>query len=755
MTEPRVELRAASLRVLLVGLLVVSTASAQQEPRPPEKPEEVSQLPEVRVTAPARLPAEPLPPSSIPAAVQVIPGEEIQRSGAVTLQDFLTRLPGVTLNDEQGNSFQPEISLRGFQGSPVTGIPQGISVFLDGVRINEPDVEQINFDLLPVDDIERIELIRGPSAIFGRNTLAGALNIITRRGAPVKEIVPELDGGSFGRQKYRLSLGGTEGLIDYYFSGTLFREDGWREVSEGRLGKAFGKLGYKHGGTDVTLSFQYAQNRIEQAGPLPLSLLTRDRTLNFTPGDFFRPLLNFGILNLRQELGRGLALSLNGFGRQLDTEQFNVNLATDNTRTFSSTTSAGGTIQLSHEAVLLGRQNRLILGVDYVHHDLRNRVFAEKNDRSLTDCLSDAVAAGVDLTTACPLKRLSTKVLGTQDAIGPYLQDTFDLARGLFLNSDSFVLTAAARWDWLRHDIADRSPPRAGPSSTGISTFSRLNPRIGFNYNLSPDYGLYFSYSEGFRAPALLELTCARAAAPCPGLQAGTAPDPLLKAVKARNYEVGFRAKPLSWLEGDLSLFRTDVSDDISSVSPTGTTAVFFQNIGDTRRQGTELALRGTYKGLVDGYANYTFTEATFQDDVVLFTPRLTPDCVARPCTEFVRAGNDFSLIPHHRVNAGVDYHLARWLTLSVAAYYVGEQRFRGDEANVAPKLNDYVVLNGGIRARWKGLAGFVWINNLLDKEYETFGTFAPNPKLPGSPIEPFLTPGLPIHVYGGVSYRF
>jgi outer membrane receptor protein involved in Fe transport len=97
---------------------------------------------------------------------------------------------------------------------------------------------------------------------------------------------------------------------------------------------------------------------------------------------------------------------------------------------------------------------------------------------------------------------------------------------------------------------------------------------IGFNYNLSRDWGFYFNYAEGFRAPAFLELTCSGPGSICPGLQAGVAPDPPLRAVTARNYEVGLRARPTPWLDTELALYRTDVFDDIYSVSPTGTTGV-------------------------------------------------------------------------------------------------------------------------------------------------------------------------------------
>src|SRR5262247_553339 len=123
------------------------------------------------------------------------------------------------------------------------------------------------------------------------------------------------------------------------------RVDGWGDGSTVRLSKDFGKLGYRQGGTDATLSFQYADNRIEQPGSLPLSELRRDRTRNFTGGDFFSPQLQFGILNIRQELGSGLALEGNAFARHFKAEQFNVSLISDNTRGFTDTTSAGGTAQ--------------------------------------------------------------------------------------------------------------------------------------------------------------------------------------------------------------------------------------------------------------------------------------------------------------------------------------------------------------------------------------------------------------------------
>ncbi len=734
---------------VLAGLLAMQPLPLCAQ-GPPGEPE-VVRLPEVLVTAPARLPEVPLPTAEVPATVQVITGEEIRRSGALDLQEFMQQLPGVHLNDEQGNSYQFDVSFRGFTGTPVTGVPQGISVFVDGVRVNEPAVEEINFDLLPLDDIERIELIRGPTAIFGRNTLAGSLNIVTRRGVAEREIVPELSGGSFGRQKYRLHIGGTEGPVDYYFSGTHFAEDGFRDQSEARLSQFFGKLGYRQAGTDISLSYQYQNNNIQQPGSLPLSILQVDREQNFTGGDFFQPVLHQATLNAHQALGRGFSLAANAYVRKLDAEQFNASLIGENSRLFNETLSAGGILQLSHEGRFWGRKNLLTMGAEYTHHDVDIRVFEEQNERSLRECIEEAIAMGEDPAEECStLSELESDLSDRQDVWALYLQDTFELGRGLVLSGDSLILTGAVRYDYVSHDITDRSPEEPGKVSGGVS-FNRVTPRAGVNYNLSDRYGLYASYSEGFRAPAFLELTCADPDAPCVGIQAGVAPDTglgNLRPVKARNYEVGLRARPAPWLEGSVALYRTDVSDDIFSVSPAGTISIFFQNIGDTRREGLEVGLRGIFAPL-EAFANYAYTRATFQEDLELVSPR-TPGVPQQ-----VRKGDEIPLTPNHRVNAGLRYRLVKWLTVSLGLTYVSDQFLRGDDANTQPKLDDYVVLNAGLDVRWNRLAGFLRINNLLNGEYETFGTFAPNAKVPGDPIEPFLTPAPPINVLVGLSYRF
>ena len=290
--------------------------------------------------------------SRVPATVDIVPGNRLRGTGAVTLRNAGAAAGGEP-TDQQGNSWQMDLSFRGFRSSSVTGESQGLSVFVDGVRVNEPTVEEINFDLLPLDDIDRIEVIRGPAAGFGRNTLGGVINIVTRRSAAGYEIVPEIEGGSFGRQKYRLQAGGASGPFDAYVAGSFFKEEGWRDESASRVAKFFGKVGLKYGGTDAVLSYQRADNRIEQPGSLPYPDLRRDPTQNYTGGDFFKPTMNLVNLSVRHSISPELAVSMTGFGRWLDAEQFNVNQIGASTRSF-----VGDVGQWDHPA----RHDRTVFG---------------------------------------------------------------------------------------------------------------------------------------------------------------------------------------------------------------------------------------------------------------------------------------------------------------------------------------------------------------------------------------------------------
>ena len=125
------------------------------------------------------------------------------------------------------------------------------------------------------------------------------------------------------------------------------------------------------------------------------------------------------------------------------------------------------------------------------------------------------------------------------------------------------------------------------------------------------------------------------------------------------------------------------------------------------------------------------------------------------PGTETVQPGNTLPLVPEHRIHVGVDYRPWPWLQLTLGAGWVSSQFLRGDEVNRQRPLDPYWFTQGGAAVRWRGLEGFVQINNLANAKYETFGTFAPNGLQPGNPVERFLTPAPSVNFLAGLQYVF
>jgi iron complex outermembrane receptor protein len=719
---------------LMIGFGAHAAGTEQQptSPAPESGPRNENGLgEEINVLGPARLPEGRTSADGL--TVQVIDARDIRASGARTFQEALQRIPGIHLADEQGNIRQEDLSLRGFSASPVTGVPQGISVFVDGVRVNEPAAEEVAFELIPLEDIDRIEIVRGPNAIFGRNTLGGAIHILTRRGGREPEASVQIEGGSWNYQEARGVISGPLGPLSGYLSLSEFSDQGWRVRGAGSGVRAFGKLGASQEGASATLSYQFQVDRLHQPGSLPQATLGTDRRENYTPGDFFAPALHFVTLNGRARLASGLSASVNGFFRSVDAEQFNASWISPDTRLFNRTSSAGGTLQLDHRIRAGALQNRLSAGAEAMRSAVRLRIHEEANPRFTTT------------EDGKPLPRLTSDLYDRQWALGAFLQEQAQIVDGPLTG---LAATAALRFDRIAHDIADTSPDAPG-NATGNAIFSAWIPAAGVSWTIAPHWLVSTSWTAGFRAPAFLELTCADPAAPCVGLQAGLGPDPTLtslRPVRSRSLEAGVSGSPFAGLTATLTAFRADLRDDIYSVVAPGTTRVYFQNVGETRRMGLETALR-LEQGAFEVEAGYAYTRATFRGNFTLATPR-TPDG-----TETVRPGAQLPLTPNHHLRLEARAQALEWLMLSAGFDYVGSQYFRGDEANVAPKVAPYLILRTGAEAHWRAWTATLRAVNVLDARYETFGAFAPDGRAPGRPIEPFLTPGAPIRVVLGLRW--
>ena len=635
------------------------------------------------------------PASRVPGKVIVVTADEIQKLGAKTVQEVLQYQTGIVLYDSVGNEFQQTIDLRGFNGQPVPAT----SVFVDGVRINEPDFNTINFDLIPIEDIDRIEILPGTATVFGRNALGGVINITTKRGRKDKvHFGLDTGGGSFGRQRHSFNTDGPLPIsnFDYYFGVTRELTNGYREEFGSRhagatITRLLAKLGYRLGdNTDGSLAYTRVLDNISQAGSLPASLLRVDRNFNITPGDQSQSNLHQVALNLKQKLPAGFSVALNGFFRRNDIELFNSGLSSESTLN-TETRSGGTTVQASHEGAILSKKNLLTLGFEYARNNF------------------DSANSGIFLPSFTFRNMRSTK----EDVAGIFLTDSFHLFEWLAIHG-------GLRYDWDRLDFTDE----IDPTLSGRKTYRRVSPKAGLVYTPIKNLSVSFSYSEGVRIPTVDELFA----------QGPFGSNPDLKAMTSRNFELGAKAQLQDWLDASLALFYTPVRDEILFIV---TDPIFFfgrnENISRTLRRGIELSLKARYQKWLDVFVNYTAMKATFETDVLLFSGQ-------------VRKGDELPLVPRHRVGVGVNSYPIEGLIVSLFGNYVGSQFMQSDEPNQAKKVADYFVLNSRIAYQWKQWTGYVNFNNLTNRRYSTSGILV---------NEPFRVPAPGFNVFAGLSFRY
>ncbi len=671
-----------SILLLCVSLPVFAEAPAES-------------LPEVVVTS-TRLPGEKVSTYDIPAKVTVITAEQIRQSGAQTVQEAIRYETGVVSYDQNGNPFQSSIDLRGFSGQPFPTT----SVFVDGVRVNEPDTNATNFDLIPLESIERIEIIPGSSAIYGKNALGGVVNIITKRGGEQRQATAETVFGSFHRERYAVNSSGPLGKFDYATSLTRETENGYRDESDSRISRYFGKAGVRPtDGTDLTLSYNYTKDRLLQASTLPLDEIAINRQRNDRPGSFQDNELNLVSLSGKQKLPLGLSLTVNGFYRHLAAENVAVFAGgAGQSDQLSKTETKGGAAQATHEVGGDRLANTLTVGTEVTRNDLAAR--------------SAGAFFGFPFGSQQSID---------EDIFAVFAQDSLEIAR-------TVIVTGGVRYDRDHYDFQNE----LDPTGNGSRTFIRTTPRGGLVYKPAPRTSLYFNYAEGFRPPNSNE-------------QFALAPftsNLLLRPVKTRSYEVGGKAGVSDWGEASVALFQTDVRDEIffTCITCTGFDGQN-RNIDKSRRKGVELSGRATLAQDWTLSVNYTFTEAYFRSR---FTNAGTG--------QLVEIGDSFPLVPKHRLGTAIHYRPTPAWRFSLSGLYVSTQFYNNDEANAFPRLPGYFLLGGRVsydRAVSGGkLSVFLQATNLLDKPYSSYGIISFGGIRNESPAPQFA-------VYFGISYRF
>ncbi|HEY3301004.1 MAG TPA: TonB-dependent receptor [Methylophilaceae bacterium] len=232
------------------------------------------------------LPGLGLTKDEIPGNVQSLSAKQIKESRALSIADLMnSQLQSVNVNDYQGNPFQMDVMYRGFTASPQLGTSQGLSVFLDGIRVNEPFGDVVNWDMIPMNALNSFDVFPGSNPIFGLGTLGGALSMRTKNGFDNAGVDTEVKTGSYGRKQFLLSTGANNGVVGGFLALNLFDEDGWRVNSPSEVNQAFGKLDYRSEKLNLGFSTLIASNDLVGNGLVPTQMYQQSHSNVFSSPD--------------------------------------------------------------------------------------------------------------------------------------------------------------------------------------------------------------------------------------------------------------------------------------------------------------------------------------------------------------------------------------------------------------------------------------------------------------------------------------
>ena len=723
---------------------------------------------EVIATTP--LPGIGLPSDQVPANVQTLDAGQLRNGGGQSLAEKLQRgLPSVNLNETQGNPYQADLNYRGFTASPLLGTAQGLSVFLDGVRVNEAFGDVVHWDLIPQAAIARVALVPGSNPLYGLNTLGGALALETKRGDTHPGGTAQVYSGSFGRYGGSVEQGGQHENFSWYVAAEGMDEDGWRDHSPSEVGQVFGKFAWTTDTTDLALSVAHADNELIGNGLIPESLYGQEHNSIFTYPDQTENRSHLIALSGSHWLSDSERLSgtvylrrtrtatLNGDGNdeyEDEYEDWADNAFPAGGRPASGVLNRTRTNQRAYGLALQWARyagaHQFALGLS--HDNTRASFHQSEQAGELTD--ERGIWANDD-------EEPVNSLLGRTRTTSVYATDTWSLA-------DSLQLTGSLRYNRTRVLNSDRM----GDDLNGDFTYRKLNPALGFAWHVRPSMTLYGGLTQGNRAPTPIELGCADPKNPC-SLPNAMAADPFLEQVVTRTLEFGARGQLAGGTTWNLTAFRSINHDDLLFVG-TGGSKGYFTNFGRTRRQGVELGFAGA-QGPVDWRVDYTFLHATFQSSAcILAENNSTEGTAGCPGDEIrVSPGDFLPGLPKHNLKVGLDWNLSDRLRVGTTVLGYSDQYVRGNENNRhhadeefegSGKLPGYMVVNLTADYRFaRDWTLFAQVDNLFDKGYATSGALAENPFVGVDNAfetdpdewrhEQFIAPGAPRAGWLGVRY--
>ena len=590
----------------------------------------------------------------IPANVTVITKEEIEQSNARSTVDLLRSEEGVVVRDFYGNGKNATVDIRGLGETA----PLNVLVLVDGRRVNEIDLSGVDWTQIPVDQIERVEIVRGSgSVLYGDNAVGGVINIITKK--PDKPFSARAEGvlGSYQYGKIAGSAGGKWGPYSAMLNAGYSTTEGYRENGFLRAKDVGGRFIYD---LNDRVRFNLSGSLHSDKAGLPGALTQNEiRTLGrrgtTSPDDKAETDDGYGAFGLKARLWDYGQVEADLSYRHREVKDFFPSFSFEDKR---NSGTWGFTPRYILEKPLWDLPNKLILGLDLYRSD-----------------------SNISSESAFGPNRSEIK----KNSFGLYAHDEVSLLNDL-------LLSLGLRDEWVTYDLFQAEPFLKDKVSDSEPAWD-----LGLNYLFGKKSSVFFSHKRSFRFPVSDELV--QFVFIPPNLVARVNPN--MKPQTGYHYEVGIRhVFPVfnDQLEANLTFFWIDMKDEIFFNPQTFTN----ENFPKTRRQGIEAGVRARPFPWLSAWANYGYVR-----------PLLRAESFS---------GNDIPGVPRHKGSLGADAELGKGFLFSTRANIVGSRYFISDWANQVEKQGTYNTVDVKLSYSWKGLTAFFGINNLFNRNYEEFG---------------------------------
>ncbi len=768
------------------ALLLGGGAAAQTAQPLAPVPPLVIELPPVEVIGASPLLGSGVDRDTVPARTNVLKGDDLTRGGTSTpdpVRSLNEQVGGVNLDQASGNPNQPTLIYHGFEASALQGTPQGLAMYVNGVRFNQAFGDTINFDLLPDIAIGEMNLV-GSNPVFGLNALGGAVNVQLKNGFTYHGGEIEASGGSFMSFGGNIQYGKQSGDVAVYVAASGSHQDGWRDQQSSGIENLYGDIGWRGDTGEVHFNLLLANSVLNGPGTSPVELLAADPAAQFTGPNrisnrFMQMSLSGNVAisdtvslqavtyynNFLQRVTNGNAPNdtpcNDGSGLLCDDSGYSTTIGGATIPAFlgsnplayseldnqtTNTNGYGVSVQATDTGTVFGFNNHLVGGVSF--DGARTGFTAASAIGGITSDTRVYVGPGVILDE--PGSNQPVRV-GIGDAFyGLFIADTFNV-------TDSLALTVSGRFNAAAIGLNDQN----GGDLTGHHSYARFNPAAGVTYKMTPWLTAYAGYAEANRAPTPAELSCASPADSC-SLANFFVGDPNLKQVVAHTIEAGLRGAvslgDSDRLSYDLGFYRSNLDDDIVFVNSATLNRAFFSNIGQTQRRGVDASIQ--YKApRWSAYLAYTYTDATYQTG---FVEAAGSNPAAGPAgTVAINPGNRLPGIPAHQGKLGLTWRVTdQWTVGAVAIAQSGAFLF-GDEANLTPRLPGFITLNLSTSYQLThSVQLFASVENVTDAKYYTYGTFSPTAAVyltqaPNTTNPRAYSPAAPVGAFGGVRVKF